>query len=392
MAAAPQTHTEVPAAPLGVPSSYEQWRGTNAALQALHQRHCLEQLSAASYAGTVSATSLFLNTAVEDWHNEEWQHTGWEHWPLDDHATEESLPCLDLGAQDERWKTALSTFDSLPEDAALSALSPAHVSPLKLTSISSSASLPHSSQPRKVCSFEMSSVRWDALQSGRERRTTLRLRGLPRSVCSPGVMEHILASNGLDECVNSIRFVSGKGRALACAIVHIASTDDVAKVAKFFHGRQFGSAAPVAVSFAETSMQSLLDPCRAALPGAAGRLSKLADPQWIPTPAQTEDARHDAALEQATDPFCVSSKRSVSSPRTPGGSTACGSSSPASPEALSDDEAVVVSATASLLPPGLEAERPASPATATVAVSSRSPCEPCPPPPPGLGDFCATAA
>lgn len=106
-------------------------------------------------------------------------------------------------------------------------------------------------------------VNWAELSSGRETRTTLRLRGLSKSICSSGTLQRALVQGDLLHAVDFIRCFPGSGSKLGSAIINVTACDRVPSVVKFFHGRQFGSSPPVAVSFCPVQG---LDALRAAYP------------------------------------------------------------------------------------------------------------------------------
>jgi len=106
-------------------------------------------------------------------------------------------------------------------------------------------------EPRKIIDFRLSQLSWDDLAKNRELRTTLKLRGLPRHLCSEEALEALLGSFGLAQFVEWIQEPppGGVGR-LGWVIINATGQEGVEKLARFFHGRQFGSCTPVAVSFA----------------------------------------------------------------------------------------------------------------------------------------------
>jgi len=95
-----------------------------------------------------------------------------------------------------------------------------------------------------------SQLQWDDLASGRECRTSLLLRGLPSALCEPGKLQALLDVNGLLELVSSVRVSGTRGRSVGHAVVTSKTVDGVPRLAKFFHGRQYGRSMPIAVSFA----------------------------------------------------------------------------------------------------------------------------------------------
>jgi len=59
----------------------------------------------------------------------------------------------------------------------------------------------------------------------------------------------LLLAEGLEDTVEDLKVFPGKAGRLGCAIVRARGVADVERLAKTFHGRQFGSGSPIAVSF-----------------------------------------------------------------------------------------------------------------------------------------------
>jgi len=115
-------------------------------------------------------------------------------------------------------------------------------------------------RPLMLSGLNMSSLRWDDLDAKREWRTALHLRGLPRMLCGAGSLEKLLESSGLSELVASVRVAqpqSSSSRSLGHAVLVAKAVDGVPKLAKYFHGRQFGNSMPIAVCFAADQSQAL---------------------------------------------------------------------------------------------------------------------------------------
>jgi len=93
---------------------------------------------------------------------------------------------------------------------------------------------------------------WAEVASGREKRTTLQLLCLPCALCSQGALASVLAKAGLASAVEDVRIIpgDGSGKRLGSAILRVVDPSNVVKVARHFHGRQWGRSAPVAVRFA----------------------------------------------------------------------------------------------------------------------------------------------
>lgn len=104
--------------------------------------------------------------------------------------------------------------------------------------------------PRYRTDLLLSKVNWDELASGVEKRTTLRLKCLPRPLCDEQALGSLLARVGLAGMVDCVRVLPGEGKRHGSALINAVSTEAVAAVARLFHGRQFGTGTPVAVSFA----------------------------------------------------------------------------------------------------------------------------------------------
>lgn len=111
--------------------------------------------------------------------------------------------------------------------------------------------------PRYMSDFRLSELNWADLASGRELRTTLLLRFLPKALCLPGALERFLVKKDLAALVQIVRVSQGKASRLGSAVVNALDSDAVAKVGKFFHGCQWGTGRmmPVAVSFAAAEQQ-----------------------------------------------------------------------------------------------------------------------------------------
>jgi len=126
-------------------------------------------------------------------------------------------------------------------------------------------------RPKKVNSLSLSQLNWEDLESDREWRTSLLLRGLPRKLCKIGEMEALLKMHHLWDSVQDVRELPIKGTKLGCVILNAKTVSDVPKIAKFFHGCQLGGSTPVGVSFAP--MQA-----KHKAPGSMSRLQGLALP------------------------------------------------------------------------------------------------------------------
>lgn len=109
---------------------------------------------------------------------------------------------------------------------------------------------PGASGPRYRNDLRLSQVNWADLASGRDTRTTLRLRFLPAKLCAEEAVRRALARAGLSEVVDCIRVFPGLGHRPGSALINAVDAAGATAVAKYFHGRQWGRSMPVAVSFA----------------------------------------------------------------------------------------------------------------------------------------------
>lgn len=115
----------------------------------------------------------------------------------------------------------------------------------------STPTTPDCAKPRSILTFELSQLNWQRLTKDQEWRTVLQLRGLPQKMGQPGVLEALLAAKGLAELVEKVKVQQNKKTRFCSALLHARNSEGVAKLAKFFHGRQFqGSSIPVSASFA----------------------------------------------------------------------------------------------------------------------------------------------
>mmetsp|Transcript_97846 Transcript_97846/g.276801 ORF Transcript_97846/g.276801 Transcript_97846/m.276801 type:complete len:208 (+) Transcript_97846:147-770(+) len=111
-------------------------------------------------------------------------------------------------------------------------------------------------RPLGSASLVNSRVCWEVLAQNQEHRTVLCLRGLPREMCNSNVLQGLIDGAGLDAQVRSIRINSSTLKRFGVGIVKASSPSEVAKVARFFHGRTFSrgrrfcGSLPISVSFA----------------------------------------------------------------------------------------------------------------------------------------------
>jgi hypothetical protein len=107
-----------------------------------------------------------------------------------------------------------------------------------------------SGSAKPALDMQQTQLNWDDLASKKESRQTLLLRGLPSALCEESALKAVLRAEGLDKVVGRAKALPAKTRHSGCMLVHILSVSEVPRVAKFFHGRQFGGGMPVSVSFA----------------------------------------------------------------------------------------------------------------------------------------------
>lgn len=105
-------------------------------------------------------------------------------------------------------------------------------------------------RPRCRNDLRLSQVNWADLASGRETRTTLRLRCVPRKLCNERAFQSMLARAGLSEVVDCVRVFPAEAASAGNALINAIDTAGVIAVAKYFHGRHWGRSMPVTVSFA----------------------------------------------------------------------------------------------------------------------------------------------
>jgi len=124
------------------------------------------------------------------------------------------------------------------------------------------AAAPRRGLASRICTSQLN---WDDLAAKRERRTVLLLRGLPTALCDEAAFKALLSTKDLLHLARRVKVPPTRGRSVGYVLVEANSVDDVPKVARFFHGRQFGGHS-VAVSFAPAGERG-----RAAAPPAAAR-------------------------------------------------------------------------------------------------------------------------
>jgi hypothetical protein len=103
-------------------------------------------------------------------------------------------------------------------------------------------------------------IKWADLAKGKETRTTLRLRGISPELCEHGSFQRVLEAANLAQMVDCVRIFPSKKldvdncvrarKRVGTALVNAVNSSAAMSVAKYFHGRQYGNLAPIAVSFA----------------------------------------------------------------------------------------------------------------------------------------------
>jgi len=185
---------------------------------------------------------------------------GCEFW--DSQLDSSCSPTSDLSDEEWGWQQSdlsngskrIISLDDVVAPAALHLLQPAR------QAAGDPAGADCTSKPRKMHSLRLSELRWDALANKREQRRSLHLRGLPSKLCKADALEVLLKAEGLWEAVASLRLLPRKAAQPGCAVLSAKNSTDVQRLAKFFHGRQFGAGAPVAVSFAAPGFVKNLRP------------------------------------------------------------------------------------------------------------------------------------
>eukprot|EP00930_Biecheleria_cincta_P058392 TRINITY_DN4422_c0_g1_i1.p1 TRINITY_DN4422_c0_g1~~TRINITY_DN4422_c0_g1_i1.p1 ORF type:complete len:230 (+),score=44.32 TRINITY_DN4422_c0_g1_i1:57-746(+) len=108
-----------------------------------------------------------------------------------------------------------------------------------------------SARPRFLHCLELAQVNWSRLAKNQEWRRVLKLLGLPSILCNKRTLQAFLEGHGLSKDVLKVSASSKDGARMGSAVLHAASGQSVAKVARFFHGRLLpGSRLPVSVQFA----------------------------------------------------------------------------------------------------------------------------------------------
>jgi len=130
------------------------------------------------------------------------------------------------------------------------------------------------SKPRFLNSVTLSQIDWSRLAKMQEWRTEIQLRGLPSSLCQPGAVEAFLKAHGMEGDVDKVKVSLKASGRQGNAVLQATSTQAVARLSRFFHGRQLpGSRLPIAVSFSESkAAKSNAKPKKAPM--------KLSDP-WL---------------------------------------------------------------------------------------------------------------
>lgn len=132
----------------------------------------------------------------------------------------------------------------------------------------------HAGAPKYRNDLRLSQVNWGDLASGRDKRTTLRLRLLPSILCDEETLNRMFSRAGFSQVVDFIRVFPGEGKRPGSALINMVDAASAAAVGKYMHGRQWGARSmPVSVSFA--AVQGAVE-VRKAFPTATTRAQNLA--------------------------------------------------------------------------------------------------------------------
>lgn len=143
--------------------------------------------------------------------------------------------------------------------------------------------------PRYRNDLRLSEVDWAESLSGRDKRTTLRLRCLPRKLCTLEAVQAELTKAGLDEMVDLVRVFPSQRNQFGSALLNAVNSEAVVAVGRYFHGRQWGRSLPVAVSFAAIQgvheVQKMFPVSHSSSTGTCGLWAMKAEPWHINTKA-----------------------------------------------------------------------------------------------------------
>lgn len=158
-------------------------------------------------------------------------------------------------AGDGSSKARLESAGCTAEDATAGAGSDVRSGGLPPSSVGAG---PTADASRKGLAARMhtSQLNWEDLAAKREHRTVLLLRGLPKALCDETAFRALLSTKDMLRLVRRVKVPPTRGRSVGCVLVEVNSVEEVPKVAKFFHGRQFGGGHSVAVSFPPAGQRS----------------------------------------------------------------------------------------------------------------------------------------
>lgn len=122
--------------------------------------------------------------------------------------------------------------------------------------------------------------------------TTLLFRGLPRAMGDPRAMDELFRRYGVSDCVKSVKVIPSKGaRNVTAALVKVVSVNQVARIAKLFHGLEIGRSMPISVCFASDAVRK-----QKPLPEEKKSVN-MTGTFWEPPRSLTTDSLPTAALE-----------------------------------------------------------------------------------------------
>lgn len=141
-------------------------------------------------------------------------------------------------------------------------------------------------QPCKVHSLRLSEFRMRApVNYHKEQRIALLLRAVPWKLCSHTMLNELLHQGGFSEMVEDLQIWAGKPGQPGCAVLKIPCIDNnVQRIARFFHGRQFGTSMPMAVSLASpgaASRRVYRGSCPAKVPSSLWLRGTTSEPQLL---------------------------------------------------------------------------------------------------------------
>jgi len=131
----------------------------------------------------------------------------------------------------------------------------------------------------------LSANQFDTLTNRREQRRVLNLWGLPSKLCTAEALHVLFRAGGLGDAVENLKVIRGKAGRLGCAVVRTRTVADMEKLAKFFHGYQFGAGSSIVENFVASRGQrgSLhLRRTPSTMESSVDKVKQLASPCLIP--------------------------------------------------------------------------------------------------------------